>query len=119
MGRTLEYRFRHKNGGWMVLESVASAIRNEKGEPEKLVIVNRDITERKKAQEALSRSEASFRSLVEGAPYGIYRATMTCHFLEVDPTFQKMLGYESPKELFNADLATQVFVDSASYRGMN
>src|SRR5260370_27521005 len=87
MGTTLEYRFRHKNGGWMVLESVASAIRNEKGEPEKLVIVNRDITERKKAQEALSRSEASFRSLVEGAPYGIYRATMTCHFLEVDPTF--------------------------------
>src|SRR5258708_29727304 len=66
MGTILEYRFRHKNGNWMVLESVAGVIRNEKGEPEKLVIVNRDITERKKAQEALSRSEASFRSLVEG-----------------------------------------------------
>ena len=50
----------------MVLESVASVIRNENGEPEKLVIVNRDITERKKVQEALVRSEASFRSLVEG-----------------------------------------------------
>jgi len=47
----------------MVLESVASVIRNENGEPEKLVIVNRDITERKKVQEALVRSEASFRSL--------------------------------------------------------
>src|SRR5713226_3836268 len=67
-GTMLEYRFRHQNGNWMVLESVASVIRNQNGEPEKLVIVNRDITERKKVQEALSRSEASFRSLVEGAP---------------------------------------------------
>jgi PAS domain S-box-containing protein len=119
MGTTLEYRFRHKDGSWMVLESVASAIRNEKGEPEKLVIVNRDITERKKAQEALSRSEASFRSLVEGAPYGIYRATMTGQFLEVNPAFQKMLGYESAQELFKADLATQVFRHSADYERMN
>src|SRR5258707_4165263 len=119
MGTTLEYRFRHKNGGWMVLESVASVIRNERGEPEKLVIVNRDITERKKAQEALSRSEASFRSLVEGAPYGIYRATMTGQFLEVNPAFQKMLGYESAQELFKADLATQVFRHSADYERMN
>src|SRR6266705_1282845 len=67
-GRILEYRFRHKNGDWLTLESVASVIRNANGEPEKLLIVNRDITERKYAEEALSRSEASFRSLVEGAP---------------------------------------------------
>src|SRR5438445_2668109 len=34
MGTILEYRFRHKKGDWMVLQSVASVIRNEKGEPE-------------------------------------------------------------------------------------
>jgi len=118
-GTTLEYRFRHKNGDWMVLESVASVIRNESGETEKLVIVNRDITERKKAQEALSRSEASFRSLVEGAPHGIYRATMTGQFLEANPALQKMLGYESAQELFKADLATQVFRHSADFERMN
>jgi two-component system cell cycle sensor histidine kinase/response regulator CckA len=114
MGTILEYRFRHKKGQWMVLESVASVILNEKSVPEKLVIVNRDITERKKAQEALSRSEASFRSLVEGAPHGIYRATMTGQFLEVNPALQRMLGYESIEELFKADLAT-----SADYERMN
>src|SRR5258708_2574073 len=118
-GTILEYRFRHKNGDWMVLESVASVIRNKDGEPEKLVIVNRDITERKKAQEALSRSEASFRSLVEGAPHGIYRATTTGQFLEVNPALQRMLGYESAQELFKADLATQVFRQSADYERMN
>ncbi len=119
MGTILEYRFRHKNGNWMVLESVASVIRDEKGEPEKLVVVNRDITERKKAQEALSRSGASFRALVEGAPHGIYRATMTGQFLEVNPALQRMLGYDSVQELFKADLATQVFRNSADYERMN
>src|SRR5439155_279171 len=83
------HRIRHQNGDWMVLESVASVIRNERGHPEKLLIVNRDITERKKAQEALSRSEGSFRALVEGAPYGIYRATLTGQFLEVNPALQR------------------------------
>ena len=118
-GTTLEYRFRHKNGNWLVLESVASVIRNEKGEPEKLVVVNRDITERKKVQEALSRSEASFRSLVEGAPHGIYRATMAGQFLEVNPALQRMLGYESAEELFKVDLATQIYRDPADYQRMN
>ncbi len=119
VGKILEYRFRHKNGQWLVLESVASVIRNEKGEAEKLVIVNRDVTERKKTQEALSRSEASFRSLVEGAPYGIYRATTTGQFLEVNPALQRMLGYESMQELSQADLATQVFRHPADYHRMN
>ncbi len=77
IGKTLEYRLRHKNGTWLVLESTSSVIRNAKGEPEKLVIVNRDVTERKKAEEALRRSEAGFRSVVEDAPYGIYRTSLT------------------------------------------
>jgi PAS domain S-box-containing protein len=53
VGRRLEYRVQHKEGYWLVLESTASAIRNPKGEVEKLVIVNRDITERKRAEERL------------------------------------------------------------------
>jgi PAS domain S-box-containing protein len=61
IGQTLEYRIRHKNGAWMVFESTSSVIRNAKGEPEKLVVVNRNITERKRAEDALRRSEADFR----------------------------------------------------------
>ena len=56
VGRRLEYRIRHKDGSWRVLESVASAVRNEKGEVAKLVIVNRDITERKRAEEKLEHN---------------------------------------------------------------
>jgi PAS domain S-box-containing protein len=56
VGRRLEYRIRHKDGHWLVLESTASAIRNQKGDVEKLVIVNRDITERKRAEEKLKHN---------------------------------------------------------------
>ncbi len=56
VGRMLEYRIRHKNGEWLVIESSASAIRNEKGEVEKLVIVNRDISERKRAEKKLEHN---------------------------------------------------------------
>jgi len=52
-GQPVEYRIRHKDGSWRILESTASAIRNAKGETEKLVIVNRDITERKRAEQML------------------------------------------------------------------
>lgn len=52
-GQQLEYRMRHKNGTWRILESTASPIQNPGGETEKLVIVNRDITERKRAEEML------------------------------------------------------------------
>src|SRR5271154_4481586 len=43
IGKKLDYRIRHKNGTWRVLESSASAIRDAHGDVVKLVIVNRDI----------------------------------------------------------------------------
>ncbi|HJU11728.1 MAG TPA: diguanylate cyclase, partial [Candidatus Binataceae bacterium] len=52
-GQRLEYRMRHRNGDWRILESTASPIQNANGKIENLVIVNRDITERKRAEEML------------------------------------------------------------------
>ncbi len=55
-GKRLEYRMRHKDGSWRILESTASAIRDRKGRTTRLVIVNRDITERKRAEEMLEHN---------------------------------------------------------------
>src|SRR5947208_4151868 len=54
IGKSLQYRLRHKNGEWRILESTASAIRNARGEVERLVIVNRDVTQRVAAEEQLA-----------------------------------------------------------------
>ncbi len=56
-GRCIEYRIRHKDGRWLTLESTASAVKNASGDVEKLVIVNRDITERKYLEEQLVLSQ--------------------------------------------------------------
>jgi two-component system cell cycle sensor histidine kinase/response regulator CckA len=56
-GRRLEYRIRHKNGNWITLESTASVVRDSSGQIENLVIVNRDITERKQLEEQLRLSQ--------------------------------------------------------------
>ncbi len=64
VGRKLEYRIQHKDGTWRVLESIAAAIRDKKGEVAKLVIVNRDVTERKRAEEQLEHN--SFHDALTG-----------------------------------------------------
>ena len=61
VGRQLEYRFKHRNGTWRILESTASAVRNAKGEISQLVIVNRDVTDRKKSEEVLRLKEEQLR----------------------------------------------------------
>jgi len=65
-GQKLQYRMRHKDGTWRVLESSATTIKNVQGDVEKLVIVNRDITDRKRAEEQLERN--SFRDSLTGLP---------------------------------------------------
>ena len=116
VGKTLEYRLRHKNGAWLVLESTSSVIQDADGKPEKLIIVNRDVTERKRAEETLRRLETGFRSVVEDAPYGIYRANTAGRFLQVNPALQKMLGYESTEELLGKDLPSEIFGHSEEYQ---
>jgi two-component system, cell cycle sensor histidine kinase and response regulator CckA len=55
-GTNLEYRIRHKDESWRTLESRASTILKS-GHVEKLVIVNRDVTERKHLEEQFRQSQ--------------------------------------------------------------
>src|SRR5215468_7783806 len=67
-----------------------------------------DITLRKRMEEGLSRSEIAYRTLVEGAPYGIFRLAPNGKLLLANPALAKMLGFNSPAEL----LASTNFGDS-------
>jgi len=75
------------------------------------VHVLRDITDRKREEEALRRSEASYRSLILGATYGIFRCDVNGKFLAVNPALVAMLGYESEADLLAANLVHDVIRD--------
>jgi PAS domain S-box-containing protein len=63
-GDQLEYRIHHKDGSWRIFESTCSAIPAIQSEGRSLVIVNRDITERKRA-EALLQHHSFHDSLTD------------------------------------------------------
>ena len=119
IGKTIEYRIRHKDGTWRVFESRASGIRGATGAFEKLVIVNRDITGRLQALQALQRSESDFRSIVEDAPYGIFRSDAEGNLLRVNPALCNMLGYATPDELVGKNLEKAVFRKAAEFKRVN
>ena len=68
----------------------------------------RDITERKRVDDALRQSEANFRAMIEGT-YGVYRATPEGKLLVVNDALVTMLGYETQEELLTRNLATDIF----------
>jgi two-component system, cell cycle sensor histidine kinase and response regulator CckA len=55
--------------------------------------IARDITRQKDIEDRLRRSEARYRSLIQGAAYGIYRATVDGRILDANPALAAMLGY--------------------------
>ena len=63
--------------------------------------IARDITHQKSIEEKLRRSEASYRSLIHGAAYGIYRATLAGAILDANPALARMLGYDSAADLMS------------------
>ncbi|HKJ01870.1 MAG TPA: PAS domain S-box protein, partial [Longimicrobiales bacterium] len=75
------------------------------------VLIFEDITHRKRQEAALLSSEASYRSLVDNAPYGIYRSTPAGHFVSVNPALVTILGYESREELLALELNESLYRD--------
>jgi len=69
----------------------------------------RDITERKKAEEALRESEERYRSIFEASRDMIYIRTKEGDFVDVNPAALKMLGY-SKEEMLNLNVM-EIYVD--------
>lgn len=67
------------------------------GKPATLSVI-KDITERKKAEEALRESEQRFRSAFENAPIGVALVGLDRRYLRVNRVLCEMLGY-SKEEL--------------------
>ncbi len=74
-------------------------------------VVMRDVTERKRAEEALRESEQRYRSIFENALEGIYRSVPGRRITDANPALVQMLGYESAAEVTALDLPSELFAD--------
>ncbi|MCK4677776.1 MAG: PAS domain-containing protein [Bacteroidales bacterium] len=82
----------------------ASLLEKIENEEQGHIISNwHDITERKKAEEALQGSEKKYRNLVENIEEGIASVDESEKFIYVNPATTKIFGY-SEKELLNMTL---------------
>ncbi len=72
-----------------------------------------DVTEQRQMEKALRQSEAEFRGLFEHVPDGIYRSTPDGRILAANPALARMLGYASPDELTNLNIAHDLYVRAA------
>ncbi|MDQ4122148.1 MAG: PAS domain S-box protein [Acidobacteriota bacterium] len=83
----------NKSGREMNLEVVLSPVKNDAGEVIGVSTIARDVTERRKAEEALRESEERFSALVNQSTAGICRSDLDGKLVFVNQRYCEMLGY--------------------------
>jgi len=88
------FRFCHRDGQYIWFEGVGRIMRNEEGSVEGVVVGCRDITERKRTEEALRENEEKFKIIFDKASDGILIAdAQNKKFLQGNAAICSMLGY--------------------------
>ena len=82
-----------KDGRWVVLETSGVPVFGGTGEFRGYRGIDRDVTERKHAEEALRASETLYRQLIEQAADGIFLADPNGKFILTNSATRRLLGY--------------------------
>lgn len=95
---TFEYNWLMRDGSRRLITWTNTALMDRNGAPEFIIGVGVDITEQRKAEQALRESEARFRSAFDDAVTGMAIIGLDGRYLRVNSAFCEMLGY-SEQEL--------------------
>ena len=82
-----------RNGDRVWISWTNRAILDQQGEVVEVFSVGSDITDRKRAEEALERQTKLFRNLFEGAPIAISVLDHAGRILELNRSFEALFGY--------------------------
>jgi two-component system, cell cycle sensor histidine kinase and response regulator CckA len=89
----MEKRYLRKDGTTMWADLSISMVRDSEGHHRSTVGVISDITERKRAEEALRESEAKYRNLFNNAEIGMFRTRLDgSEILDMNEKFLKIFG---------------------------
>ncbi|HUT52082.1 MAG TPA: PAS domain S-box protein [bacterium] len=109
--QNIEYTIIRKDGTPYPGEVSASLIRDAEGRPKYFIGVTRDISNRKKIENARKESEKKYRSLFEQSRDVIYITTREGTFLDINPAATELFGYER-SEMIGMDVR-KIYADPA------
>jgi len=87
-----EFRVRHKDGSYRMMEVIGNNLL-ENPAVNGIVINARDITERKRAEEALRESEEKYRTILENIEEGYFEVDIAGNFTFFNESVCRLLGY--------------------------
>jgi PAS domain S-box-containing protein len=111
-----EIRFRHKNGSWIWLDIKGKVFRDNEGKI-KILLIGRDITERKQTEQQLKESEERYRYLFENSPFSIVLIDLEGKIIGFNIMQEKTFGYSEEdligKEFYNIGVIHSDILPSA------
>lgn len=98
----IELRCRGLDGNWLDVEANVTPILDEAGQVENLVVVSRDISQRKQTEFLLRESEQLYRSLFENHPDAVFSMNLMGECVTANEGVERLTGYRR-EELVNRD----------------
>jgi PAS domain S-box-containing protein len=108
----LEKRYIRKNGDILWVYLNCSGVYDAAGRLLHFLTYIRDLSDHKRIEEALRRSDEKWRSVIETVPIGIAISTMDGRVLDVNTAAWKILGYEYKEEFLRLAAVTH-YLDPA------
>lgn len=88
-----ELEVKHKDGHSFPVALTTSIVRGQEGEPIAMVGLIQDITERKKAEEALKMREAQYRGMFQAQANAVMIFDIDGKVVDANPAARRMYGY--------------------------
>jgi PAS domain S-box-containing protein len=95
----IDYRFRHADGSYRWIRDAARVVRDKAGQPVEIVGHWVDISDQVRAVDAIKRSEANFRALIERLPSAVFVHREDRVMVYANPAAAALVGYDSPDDL--------------------
>lgn len=110
-GWTGEIYNRKKDGTDFIISLSTSIVRDENSRPIALVGASIDITDKKKSEEALKKSEENYRSLFEETKDVVYATSPEGKFIELNQAGLDLFGFSTINEVRDIDIAKEIYVN--------